>query len=256
MNQKYKLINSLNYTVEIRAKNFDDVLVGLKQNHIYSSFKVIDKETEKDVTKEFKQYESDRGFVFGEDILNKLDKNIADAICRRSSFYTVYHYEGKKGLFINPCDTQYDPTFQELLKLGYIYIGHLEKHSIYIEADNPNSPVYKYNHRDGIYPDRLNSLLPDSIVLEKDVRAFLEKVELHPEESWNNDDESDDESRQYEIEEKDLMEYKGEVAVKYRGETYQTLCIRYRNVDFCYAPIELAEYINDEEDSKAKILKK
>ena len=256
MNQKYKLINSLNYTVEIRAKNFDDVLVGLKQNHIYSSFKVIDKETESDVTKEFKQYESEKGFVFGEDLLGRLDKKIADAITRKNSFYTVYYYEGKKGLLVNPCDTQYDATFQELLKLGYVYIGHLERHSIYIEADNPNSPVYKYSHKDGIYPDRLGSLVQDSTVLEKDIGTFLEKIDAHPEESWSNDDESDNEGEEYEIEEKDLMEYKGEVAVKYRGETYQTLCIRYRNVDFCYAPIELAEYINDEEDSKAKILKK
>ena len=256
MNQKYKLINSLNYTVEIRAKNFDDVLVGLKQNHIYSSFKVIDKETEKDVTKEFKQYESEKGFVFGDDLLGRLDKKIADAITRKNSFYTVYYYEGKKGLLVNPCDTQYDATFQELLKLGYVYIGHLERHSIYIEADNPNSPVYKYSHRDGIYPDRLGSLVQDSTVLEKDIGTFLEKIEAHPEESWSNDDESDNEGEEYEINEKDLMEYKGEVTVKYKGSTYKTLCMRYRDVDFCYAPLELAEHINEEEDSSAKILKK
>ncbi len=67
MTTKYKIYDSNGYEKNGSAKNFDEVFKKLEKSFIFKSFKILDANTNTDVTNEFKQYMYEKGFIFGKD---------------------------------------------------------------------------------------------------------------------------------------------------------------------------------------------
>lgn len=254
MEPKYKIVTKNDFSRLGRFCDFDEVFEKLAEMSIDAGFHVVEVDSGKDVTGEFKECMAEGGFVFAEELEKEINGRLMEIMSKKT--YTGYNYEGRAGEIIALRAYQYVSHFQEILANGFIFIGQHDNHSILCERNNKNSPVYKYKTKDVIPNERYEKIRDDSTILEKSVEIFLNKIEFTEEKrnGTSQDKQTGEKEKSIEIEESDRIDFDVKMATKYKGRLYSILCFKYRGVEFIYAPKVLAERINEEQDFGTEIL--
>ncbi|MCR4822099.1 MAG: hypothetical protein K5873_04405 [Treponema sp.] len=248
MTTKYRIEDD-NFHNYKKGNTFEEIFVELAKNEGYLPYKIIEENTNKDVTKKFRKYIEDTGFVFCETIENEMNQKLLEKIEYYSDFYNVFSYNDKKGVFTSLKCSQYETDFQELLDRGYVEIGHHERYSIFYERNNENSPIYKFNKQGAIPEEDYDTLIANSTILSESIESFAENVQVL-DEDWKEEEEE----KPFVITEEDRIDFDVKMATEYKGRLYSILYFKYRGVEFTYAPIVLAERINKEQDFESEIL--